>query len=306
MTTKIQLPLFKEDLLPTGKMHTSYSEIAVHAECSWRHKLVYIDKLDTFTGNEFTEYGHVLHSFSEPDFLGITSIPDGLQLSLFDTNQEKPAKNKLIEEAKSALREKLKVVNYEDKDNAWENGLGKLLESFPKWMDETFPGWKPVAVEFPLFERIEDQKKNRYFKGFLDRVIMAPKPPRKGSKPKPEGTPIEWEFWILDLKTTGWGWSLDQKTDPNKRMQLVLYKHYFCKKLGLDLKKVKCAFVLCKRAGGKKDDHFEKIDVSVGPLTIQNSLDTVNSMINSATKGLYTKNRNSCKWCVFKNTKNCP
>ena len=33
-------------MFPTGKPHVSFSEIKAWKECSWRHKLIYIDKID--------------------------------------------------------------------------------------------------------------------------------------------------------------------------------------------------------------------------------------------------------------------
>ena len=39
------------------KQHISYSELKMWADCPRKHKLVYIDKLKGFTGNEYTAFG---------------------------------------------------------------------------------------------------------------------------------------------------------------------------------------------------------------------------------------------------------
>ena len=43
-------------LLPTGKPHVSFSEVKVWKECSYRHKLAYVDKLDTYENNPYADY----------------------------------------------------------------------------------------------------------------------------------------------------------------------------------------------------------------------------------------------------------
>ena len=37
--------------------HISYSELKTWAECPYKHKLSYIDKVKKFIGNEFTAFG---------------------------------------------------------------------------------------------------------------------------------------------------------------------------------------------------------------------------------------------------------
>ena len=41
--------------------HVSYSELKTWKECSWRHKLQYIEKLKGFQGNEYTAFGTAIH-----------------------------------------------------------------------------------------------------------------------------------------------------------------------------------------------------------------------------------------------------
>ena len=46
-------------------MHISYSELKVWAECPFKHKLMYIDKIKGFIGNEYTAFGGAIHSLCE-------------------------------------------------------------------------------------------------------------------------------------------------------------------------------------------------------------------------------------------------
>ncbi len=47
------------------KQHISFSELKTWAECPFKHRLVYIDKIKGFTGNAFTAYGTAIHSVCE-------------------------------------------------------------------------------------------------------------------------------------------------------------------------------------------------------------------------------------------------
>ena len=50
--------------------HISYSELKIWAECPFKHKLKYIDRVTKFVGNEFTAFGKALHSLCEHSVVG--------------------------------------------------------------------------------------------------------------------------------------------------------------------------------------------------------------------------------------------
>ena len=47
------------------RKHISYSEIKVWDECPYKHKLVYIDEVKKFLGNEHTAFGTAVHEVCE-------------------------------------------------------------------------------------------------------------------------------------------------------------------------------------------------------------------------------------------------
>lgn len=291
MTHHFQLPLFVDKTqLPTGKNHVSYSEGSVWDRCSWEHKCVYIDLAERDPGSVHTAFGHAVHG--------------ALQEFMLNSKLQSYFYADSIEEAKKVFIVEVEKTGYKEETDSWVETIPKICDEVPGWLDKEFPGWQVVSAEFPLFEPIEGQT-NKYFKGFIDTVIRYPKPPRKGSKPVPEGTPIEWEYWILDWKTTSWGWDMKKKTDKIKRMQLALYKHYFCTKLDIPFEKVRCGFVLLKRTA-KDGSRCELVDVSVGDKTREDGLLLMNKMVTSVSKKMFMKNRNSCTYCRFRNTKVCP
>ena len=85
----------------------------------------------------------------------------------------------------------------------------------------------------------------------------------------------------------------------------MLYKHFFCKMFNLNLDRVKCGFVLLKRTPRKGGDRCELVKVSVGPVAQAKAVATMHTMINSVMSGRVMKNRNSCRFCEFNNTKHC-
>lgn len=163
------------------------------------------------------------------------------------------------------------------------------LNEVPAFYDSTFPGWKPVTAELLLYERVEGYP--HIFKGFIDAIITAPKKKKQLT-------------WILDVKTTSWGWSFDKKSDDLVKTQLILYKCFLSKKLNIDMKDIRCGFILLKR-DAKPGKHCELVTVSVGDKSSARALKTVGNMLASVKRGIAIKNRSSCPYCEYKNTEHC-
>lgn len=286
-------PTLFEDktILPTGKYHVSYSEVNVACGsdgCGWKHKLKYVDGHEE-PDTEHTTYGRTIHSALQDWLLESESV-------WFDWEER-------ITACQAEVVEIFKTVKFEPTPAAlkkdWIDPTEKILNLVPDWMDQSFPGWKPVAAEIYLFEPIQGQT-NKWFKGYIDAVIKVPKQPRKGSKKPVSG----YLYWVLDWKTTSWGWDARKKQDKFKRMQLALYKHYLSIKLGIPLEDIRCGFVLLKRTA--KQDPLELIEVSVGDKTRQEAVDLVSSCVSMISKRYWMKNRNSCRFCPFRGTELCP
>jgi hypothetical protein len=289
-------------------------------DCSYRHRLKHIEKINLGKPSIHTEYGQVIHDLLENYILG---------------------KNKLEEEsiegARKQFREhcdKLKEehgVEVSDKDfNDFAASIPEIANAVPEFLNETFPEWTGFAAEHALYESVAGQT-NKWFKGYIDTIIRIPKNARKkrgSSLPDSEGKAVPmrlselvgqvktdeekqqfgdgYEFWILDWKTTSWGWDAMKKRDFQKQLQLVFYKHYFCRLLGLRLDQVKCGFVLLKRTPRKSDNsRCELVPVSVGPKTEAKALEVLNNMINQVASGRAIKNRNSCRFCDYNGTEHC-
>ena len=53
----------------------SFSELKNWKECPYRHKLIYIDKLPHFEGNEYTAFGTAIHAVCEKIVPKISTNP---------------------------------------------------------------------------------------------------------------------------------------------------------------------------------------------------------------------------------------
>lgn len=293
--TRKLLPTF-----PTGKPHISFSEITDWNECSYRHMLKYIEKAgEEERGNIHSAFGHAIHNAAE-QYLQTKKMPDAKDVLV-------AFKKELHDELNVA--EKLKAV---EKLPEYIENLPDMIKQIPEFMEAKFPGWELIEAEKLLYEEIDKQDDVK-FKGLIDGVIRIEKKPTKKLlkeyEKRGDVCPPQYEYILIDWKTTGWGWKVDAKRSFEKQMQLILYKHYFCKNSNIPLKQVKCAFVLIKRITKKERkplDRMEYIPVSVGPVAIDKALKVLHNMINQVRQGFYVKNRKHCKpFCPYAGTRHC-
>jgi len=296
MNENNQLKLFEDPyLLPTGKFHISYSELFEFLECSFRHKLKHIKKLDPFAGSIHTAFGNAVHTALEQYVL------TGNQPSVETCEAD------FKERLEKFLFTKEEVTSKDAKE--FIDVIPEILRQVPLFLDEQFPGWQLVSAEEDLFEYIPGQT-NKWFKGFIDLVIKVPKrkPRRKTtlSGLKGEIIPGEYVYYMLDWKTTSWGWQAKQKRSFNKQLQLILYKKFWCQKTGIPVENVKTGWVFLKRRPNKDGSRIEMLLVSVGPKALEKASIQLQSALNQIMSGRVSKNKMSCMWCSFKGTTHCP
>jgi hypothetical protein len=264
----------KFELLPTGKPHVSFSEMNDWSACSYRHKLKYVMKIELGKPGPLMDFGTAVHASCE-DYLRTRVMKPEIACNMI---RKVWAKNKDLQGFEPNTVE------------GFCKEATSILADVPAWLEATFPGWEFVDAEHYLYEQIGD--KPHAFKGFIDGIIKCKGPRNKVL------------IWLIDWKTTGWGWSADKKGDPKVCAQLVLYKNFWASKTGTDPKDVRCAFALLKRTA-KPGKHCELITTSVGEVTTERSLKVINNMLHSVKKGIALKNRSSCMFCDYYNTPHC-
>jgi hypothetical protein len=253
--------------LPTNKPHISFSEAKVWKECGWRHRLRYIKNIDLDKPSAALTFGTAQHAAIE----NLLTTGDSQLESHIEFLRTQWTENPDFE--KSDPIEKVVLQ------------LKTITSEFIPFLNETFPGWKHEHSEFLLYEQISD--KPHAFKGFIDLIISVPHKNKR-------------KYWILDLKTTTWGWTSEKKSDESMRSQLLLYKHFWCTKQNIPLNDVLCGFILLKRTVEKQNKRCELVKVSSGDISIGRSLKVVSNMLYAVNNNKVFKNFDSCRWCPYR------
>lgn len=253
--------------------HISYSELKDWKFCPFYHKLTRVDKIDGFTGNEYTAFGSAIHSVCEKKLLN-----------------EEVDNNFFVEELKKNISELDEEHEVNKKLVLDMIGQGKrIIPEIEDALKDYFPEFEVMAVEMPLFEPIKEE--GYHFKGFIDAVIATP----------------DGKIHIFDWKSCSWGWDAKKRSDPMVTYQLTLYKHFFCQKMNIDPKDVETHFALLKRTA--KNNNVEFFRVTSGNIKTKNALKLLNTALYNIKNKRYIKNRLSCTGgygCKFHNTEHCP
>lgn len=242
-------------------------------ECSYRHKLEYIDGLRSFLGNEYTAFGTAVHSYCEQALLREVKDPNKLFTDEFVKGLEK-----LIVDGVELDQ---KLINQME-----PQGEGILPEVLPGINDYFEDGFEVLQTEEALYEDMEgtDYK----FKGFIDLVVKTP----------------DGKIHIIDWKTCSWGWDRKRRSEPMTTYQLTLYKNFYAKKHGIDPSKIETHFALLKRTA-KKGNKVEIFRVTSGPRKTTSAMALLNKAIQNIENKTCIKNRLSCKYCAFYKTEHC-
>ena len=271
--------------------HISYSSwILFRQVCQWRWKLDYIEKRHLSTYSIHFDFGGAVH---------------------FAIECMKRRKHTISLEHSHKIFEKKLRLRY--KENSSKYDAPADLEEFVKAGHnilehlhecKELTDAEVLYNEYRLFDDIDrtDDVKIK-FKGFIDIVIKT-----KDAR----GNSI---LYVCDFKTCSWGWPKEKREDKNLHFQILLYKHFLCKKFNLDPKMVRTAFILLKKKPGKNAPVIEFFPISAGPVSVQRALDALNSDITKMSMhekdGDFQKNRESCKdkygrTCPYFGSEYCP
>ena len=254
--------------------HISYSELKTWAECPYKHKLNYIDRVKKFIGNEFTAFGRALHDVCEN--IVMTEHRDVSGEDYFDASFRKELKNLQEEELDKKL-----VINMQQQAHL-------IIPQIEPYLKAHFGSYEVVSVEERLYEDVDFVRPiERKFKGFIDLVIKTD----------------DDKYHVIDWKTCSWGWDAKKRSDRLITYQLTLYKKFFCEKHDIDPDNVETHFALLKRTA--KKDNVEIFRVTSGARKTENAKKLLSDAVQHIEKQNYVKNRKSCGLCEFNNTEFC-
>ncbi len=257
------------------RQHISFSELKIWSECAFKHKLMYIDQVKNFLGNEHTAFGTAMHHVCEVMLTEDTKQDYDQLFNVKFLKELTQLKNKNVQL-------KSKLVN--DMRGHSKNIISYILPEVKKY----FGKFSVVSVEEELFEDLDEC--DLKFKGFIDLVIKTQ----------------DGKYHIIDWKTCSWGWDSKRKADRITSYQLTLYKHFFAKKHDLDASNIETHFALLKRTA--KTNNVEIFKITSGAKKTKNALNLLNQSVYNIKNSRHIKNRLSCTagyGCEFYKTKHC-
>lgn len=263
----------KEYSLPTGKDHISFSELKDHIECSYRHKLKYIDNIDLFEENVHTNFGEAIHAACE-DYIKTRGMKYQIALDI--------------------ILQKWKEFDLPDMGQFMLEA-NAILEEVPKFLDKEFPGWECFEAEEELYEPIDKPHNDVSFKGYIDGVIKYNN-----------------QYHLIDWKCSSRGWNNWKKNDDVLKKQLVLYAEFWANKHNIDMSKVNVAFIILNRDLNNMEriemlsfpiDNRIKKSLKV----LNNSLDMIKRNIYfKQWKYSEPRKMGKCRFCDFNRSEFCP
>jgi len=252
--------------------HISYSELKNWVQCPFYHKLVNIQKIKGFKGNEYTAFGTAIHNVCEKKLLKeqindeeffVSNFSDSIAALDSDVVVDRRLVDKMVGQGKAILPE------IED----------ALIAYFG-------PDYEVMSTEERLMVPIDEVQYN--FKGFIDAVIKT----------------SDGKYHIVDWKSCSWGWDMKKRTDPMITYQLTLYKKYYAIKHNINPDIIETHFALLKRTS--KKGRVEIFRVSSGNRKTNNASNLLMKAIKNISNGKYVKNKLSCNRCEFYKTEHCP
>ena len=249
--------------------HISYSELKIWSECPFKHKLIYIDKIRPFKGNEFTAFGKALHELCEYEIAGILDDPE----DFFDLAFERELESISLEENKLITEMRTQAKN--------------IIPEITPAVKKMFGEYEVFSVEEKLYEDIKEIDLDYKLKGFIDLVLKTE----------------DGKYHVIDWKTCSWGWDTKKKNSRMITYQLTLYKKFFCQKHKIDPKMVETHFALLKRVA--KKDNVEIFRVTSGPKKMANATELLVRALKHISKKNHVRDRRSCQGCEFYKTENC-
>ena len=248
------------------KKHVSFSAMQTWTTCPYKYKLSYIDKIrDSYS--PYLDYGSAVHDAIDTWFREGVNLLDEFEILL----------RKYV--AKNSENYKESQKNVMDID-LWLQQGKKTLSKIEKFLKKEYKDYVIHDTEEELYEDIEGQEFK--FKGFID-VIMKHKEEEK--------------YVLIDWKTTTWGWNREVRGDKVKKMQPLLYKHFWCKKHGIPLEDVEATFVLLKRTA--KRNICERIGIRSTDKYLDRATDNLNRFMYGLKLGNFVKNKRACDGCDY-------
>lgn len=280
------------------KKTVSFSQYSKWMNCPHQWKLTYVNGLKQDSGINLV-FGTAMHNVIQ-HWLGILYSGNKLKARVFDMHAM--LKEQLIELVKSELLQEGKEPLTTQKEVAEFyidgcNILDHIRNNYKTWFDTNR---QLIGVEVPLEKELNN---GLIFRGFIDVVLY-----HKATK----------TYYIYDFKTSRNGW-FNEKKDPSKTDQLLLYKEFYADLFGVPLDNIIVEFIILKRKLPENTEypvkHVVGFEPSHGKISIKRARERFQTFLNTAfdvdgnhrEEQKATPSEKNCKWCPFNKDENlCP
>lgn len=275
----------------------SYSQYSMYNTCQYSWYLAYVKKHKVFQPGIHLLYGTSLHETIQ-NYLQVMYDESGAAADRIDLSEY--FKERMIENYKSDL-EQYEGKHYCTKEEFTEflaDGCASL-EWFKKNRGTYFSrkNTELVGIEIPILLPITDYSPNVLMMGFIDFIIY---------------NKVTDTYTIYDIKTSTRGWGDKEKKDQTKINQILLYKRFYSKTLGISEDKIDVEFFIVKRKIFENSEFPMKRIQEFIPANktkkVKDAFDGLEKFVKECftsdakynTDRVYEKNLSGCKWCVYK------
>ncbi len=278
----------------------SYSQFSIYLQCPRKWELEYVQNLRQFEQSIHTIFGTAMHETLQ-NYLHVTynqSAKKADELSLSSDLQ-----SRLVTLYGEAAKQIGHFSTPQELQEFWKDGV-EIVNYFKRKRSLYFPTKQHELVGIEVELKIP-LKSNIFFKGFIDIII---KDNRTG------------RYKVLDFKTSTRGWNKYQKADKNKTAQLILYKEFYARQLGIDPELIDVEYIILRRKINEDSDFPMKRIQTFSPASGKPTRNKIGQLlvefIGTGFKedGTYNTDveypaykSSACKYCKYKdNEEMCP
>lgn len=276
----------------------SYSQYSVWASCPLSWKLKYVDKIKLDDASINLIFGTAMHEVIQEwlqNYVYLGKDTQAKSVDLTDTLKQKFIT--LFQENTTVDKNGNKIFLCDKKTlMTFYNQGCEILSYVQQHRNKLFPSKNVtlIGIEYPIEQEV---RTGVTFIGYIDLLT------------KNEDTGV---YTVYDLKTSRSGWTQDQKRDPIKLHQILLYKKFICDKFNVGINKVRTEFIILKRIISDSAPYpiprvssFEpsngKPSVNKAWNEIQKFLDQCFDDVGQHRTDLIkaAPSKDNCKYCVF-------
>jgi hypothetical protein len=291
----------KRDIDWASEKSISYSQLSMYSECPKKWSLQYKEGHKQFTSTIHTVFGTALHEILQ-HYLTTYYNQSGVVADQINTSEM--FEDKLREEYAKQYKSNNKqhFSNPIELREFYDDGI-EIIRDFAKNRGKHFSkrGWYLIGIEVPIYLNPHSKLSNVVYQGFLDAVLYH-EPTNK--------------IYIIDFKTSTWGWGDKEKKNEIKQFQLLLYKKYFSELYNFPEENIEVEFFIVKRKLRESEDftikRIQKFKPVSGKVKMKKAEQAMLSFIEEAfdTNGFkqiehQPKINDNCKWCPFFKTHLC-